>query len=80
MATHDVSVSPRYRQKGTKTSEGAEPPTMSDRIAECKKELTKAQLDTGNKIKVLRSDIGGEYVLLIWIQQLSRTSHTGLVA
>jgi len=34
----------------------------SDLLAEYKKWLTKAQLHTGNKIKVLRSDNGGEYV------------------
>jgi len=34
----------------------------SDVLAEYKKWLTKAQLHTGNKIKVLRSDNGGEYM------------------
>jgi len=34
----------------------------SDLLAEYKKWLTKAQLHTGNKIKVLRSDNDGEYV------------------
>jgi len=34
----------------------------SDILAEYQKWLTKAQLHTGSKIKVLRSDIGGEYV------------------
>jgi len=34
----------------------------SDLLAAYKKWLTKAQLHTGNKIKVLRSDNGGEYV------------------
>jgi len=34
----------------------------SDRFAKYKKWLTKAQLHTGNKIKVIRSDNGGKYV------------------
>jgi len=34
----------------------------SDLFAEYKKQLTKAELHIGSKIKVLRSDNGGEYV------------------
>jgi len=34
----------------------------SDLLSECKKWLTKAQLHTGTKIKIMRSDNGGKYV------------------
>jgi len=37
-------------------------PKKSDLLSEYKKWLTKAQLHTGTKIKILRSDNGGEYV------------------